>query len=183
MIFTETALRGAWVIDPEPIRDERGFFARTWCRREFEEHGLDIEVAQRSISYNARRGTLRGMHYQIAPYQEVKLVRCLRGAALDVIIDLRPHSATYLRHFAVELTGENRRALYIPKAFAHGFQTLEDDTEIEYQMSEFYQPNAGRGFRWSDPAFGIRWPIPDPIILERDDNYPLLDVDKNGKPQ
>lgn len=174
MIFTETPLAGAWLIDLEPHRDHRGFFARTWCAREFGEHELDIRVAQRSISFTERRGTLRGMHYQAPPHEEVKLVRCVRGAIHDVIIDLRPESSTYLEHFAAELTEGNRRALYIPERFAHGFQTLEDGTEVEYQMTEFFHSDAGRGLRWDDPAFGIEWPISDPVILERDASYPLV---------
>lgn len=172
MIFTETALRGAFVIEPEPLADDRGFFARVWCAREFAAHGLETRIAQCSISLNTRRGTLRGMHYQERPYAEVKLVRCTRGAAFDVIIDLRPDSPTFLQHAAVELTADNRRMLYIPQGCAHGFQTLADDTEVLYQMSEFYAPSAGRGVRWNDPAFGIRWPIGDPILLERDRRYP-----------
>lgn len=175
VIFTPTPLAGAWLIDPEPFRDERGFFARTWCAREFSERGLETDVAQRSISYNRRRGTLRGMHYQTAPHEEVKLVRCIRGSIFDVIIDLRPESPTFLEHFSVILSEENRRALYVPRQFAHGFQTLDDDTEVEYQMSEFYHSDAGRGLRWSDPAFSIDWPVPEPIILDRDDMYPLVE--------
>lgn len=174
MRFTETPLAGAWVIEPEPFTDERGFFARTWCAREFAAHGLETTVAQRSISFTERRGTLRGMHYQAAPHEEIKLVRCLRGAIHDVIIDLRPESATFHEHYAVELTEQNRLTLYVPKGFAHGYQTLEDGTEVEYQMTEFHHPDAARGVRWDDPAFGIGWPIPDPIIKDRDDSYPLI---------
>jgi dTDP-4-dehydrorhamnose 3,5-epimerase len=172
VIFTETALAGAYVIEPERHEDARGFFARVWCAREFAEHGLETDVRQCSISLNAHRGTLRGMHYQVPPHEEVKLVRCTRGAIYDAIIDLRPASPTFLRHIAVELTAENRRMLYIPRGFAHGFQTLEDDTEVFYQMSEFYAPGAGRGVRWNDAAFGIAWPIPSPIMLDRDRCYP-----------
>ena len=172
LIFTETALAGAYVIEPERHADARGFFARVWCAREFAAHGLETQVSQCSISLNARRGTLRGMHYQTPPHEEVKLVRCTRGALYDVIIDLRPGSPTFTRHVAVELTAENRRMLYIPHGFAHGFQTLEDDTEVLYQMSEFYAPGAARGVRWNDATFGIAWPIANPILLERDGSYP-----------
>ena len=172
MIFTPTPLAGAMVIDLKRIEDERGFFARTWCAREFAAHGLETRVAQSSVSYTRRRGTLRGMHYQVPPHEETKLVRCLRGGIYDVIIDLRPSSATFGQHLALELTAENRTALYIPKGFAHGLQTLADDTEVFYQMSEFYTPASSRGVRWDDPAFGVHWPIPDPILLERDARYP-----------
>ncbi|HET9986326.1 MAG TPA: dTDP-4-dehydrorhamnose 3,5-epimerase [Longimicrobiales bacterium] len=179
MIFTETPLAGAYLIDPEPIEDERGFFARAWCRRELEALGLETRVAQCSISYNRRRGTLRGMHYQAAPFEEVKVVRCIRGSIFDAIIDLRPGSPTFGRHFAVELGAEDRRALYVPRGFAHGFQALEDATEVHYQISEFHSPEHARGVRWNDPAFGIRWPIPDPVILDRDAAYPDFD----GRPR
>ena len=172
MIFQETALTGAHVIEPERLEDDRGFFARVWCAREFATHGLETHIAQCSISLNLRRGTLRGMHYQAPPWGEVKLVRCTRGAIHDVIIDLRADSATFLRHVAVQLTADNRLMLYIPQGFAHGFQTLEDETEVVYQMSEFYTPAAARGVRWDDPAFGIRWPIADPMLHARDRAYP-----------
>ena len=170
--FTETTLPGAYVIDLDRYEDHRGFFARTWCRREFGEHGLEQEFVQASISHSYRRGTVRGMHYQVAPHEEVKLVRCTRGAILDVIIDLRPNETTYTRHFAVELSVENGRALYVPEGFAHGFQTLQDDTEVCYHMSEFHSPDAARGVRWDDPLFEIDWPIADPVIKERDASYP-----------
>jgi dTDP-4-dehydrorhamnose 3,5-epimerase len=172
VIFTETALSGAYVIDLEPLADERGFFARIWCAREFAARGLESRLVQCSISVNTCRGTVRGMHYQSAPHAEVKLVRCTRGAVFDAIIDLRPDSPTFGRHVAVELTAENRRMLYIPAGVAHGFQTLADGTEVYYQMSEFYAPETARGVRWNDPAFGIQWPITDPIILDRDRAYP-----------
>lgn len=172
MIFLETPLPGAFVLGSESREDSRGSFARTFCRREFEEHGLDPQVAQCNLSFNRRRGTLRGMHYQAAPREEVKLVRCVRGAIYDVIIDLRPDSPTYTRHFGVVLSAEERNALYIPRGFAHGFQSMEDETEVMYQMSEFYSPEHARGVRWNDPVFGIEWPIADPIILERDATYP-----------
>src|ERR1044071_9252916 len=168
MIFTETTLKGAFIIDIEPREDERGFFARSWCEDEFKSHGLNPRLAQCNISFNKKRGTLRGMHYQVAPYAETKLVRCTMGAIYDVIIDLRPQSPTFLRHIGVELTAENHRMLYIPEGFAHGFQTLADNTEITYQMSEFYAPNYAGGVRWSDPAFGIQWPEEVSVISAKD---------------
>ena len=180
MIFTETALPGAYVIDLEPLADERGFFARIWCAREFAARGLESRLVQSSVSVNTRRGTLRGIHYQAPPHAEVKLVRCTRGAVFDVIIDLRPDSATYLRPFGIELTAENRLALYIPKGFAHGFQTVVDDTEVFYHMSEVYVAAAGRGLRWNDPTFGVPWPIVPPILLARDATYPDFARDEHG---
>jgi dTDP-4-dehydrorhamnose 3,5-epimerase len=170
--FTETVLAGAFVVDPEPRADERGWFARTWCQREAVALGLNPRVVQCSVSVNRRRGTLRGLHYQAAPWAEVKLVRCTRGAIHDVIVDLRPYSPTYMQHVAVALSADNHRALYVPEGFAHGFQTLVDDTEVVYQMSEFYAPEHGRGIRWNDPAFGIRWPEPSPILSPRDAALP-----------
>ena len=173
MIFRETRLKGAFVIEIQCLEDERGFFGRLFCRREFIERGLNPDVAQSSISFNRKAGTLRGMHYQEEPYAENKVVRCTRGGLYDVILDLRPDSQTCGQWAAVELTGENRRMLYIPKGFAHGFQTLTDDTEVVYQMSEFYHPECARGVRWNDPAFGIQWPAPDRTILsEKDRDWP-----------
>jgi dTDP-4-dehydrorhamnose 3,5-epimerase len=172
MIVTRSPLAGAVVLDLEPQHDARGFFARTWCAREAEAAGLNPRLAQASVSYNKRRGTLRGMHYQVAPHEEAKLVRCARGSIHDVVIDLRAGSATLGRHFAVTLSAENRRMLYVAEGFAHGFQTLEDDTEVCYQISEFYVPAAARGVRWDDPAFGIEWPLADPILNERDRCHP-----------
>jgi len=171
MIFTETKLKGAFIIEPERLEDERGFFARTWCQQEFEEHGLNPCLVQCNIAFNKKKGTLRGMHYQIAPYQEAKVVRCTRGAIYDVIIDLRPASPTFKQWIAVELTAENRKMLYIPEDFAQGFQSLVNNTEIFYQMSEFYRPEAARGVRWDDPAFGMEWPIHETIISERDQSF------------
>ena len=168
MIFRETAVDGAWVVEPERRADVRGFFARTWCRREFADRGLHADLAQCNTSWNVARGTLRGLHFQAAPHAEAKLVRCTRGALFDVVLDLRPASPTYLRHDWVTLTWENRLALYVPEGCAHGFQTLEDDTEAFYQMSAAYVPDASRGVRWDDPAFGIAWPITPPILIERD---------------
>jgi dTDP-4-dehydrorhamnose 3,5-epimerase len=168
VLFKETPLAGAYIIDVEERRDDRGFFARTFCAREFEEHGLQTVVAQCNISFNYQKGTLRGMHYTVPPMNEAKLVRVVRGAIYDVIIDLRPESPTYKQHVGVELTASNRRALYIPPMFAHGFQTLEDDTEVFYQMSDFYAPGHDRGVRYDDPAFGIQWPLPVSVIAEKD---------------
>jgi len=172
VIFRETKVPGAYVIDLEPHRDERGFFARAWCQREFEDRGLNPRLVQCNISYNERRGTLRGMHYQAPPHEEAKLVRCTRGRLYDVIIDLRPDSLTYKEHFGIELNDENRTMLYVPEGVAHGFLTLEDDTEVFYQMSAFYEPDAARGVRWDDPAFGIDWPTRVEHIKDRDQNYP-----------
>ncbi len=166
-----TALEGAKIVELEPIEDERGFFARSFCRREFEAAGLDSCVAQCNLSFNRRRGTLRGMHFQREPHAEAKLVRCTQGAIYDVILDLRPRSSSYLRWVAVELSAANRRALYAPQGVAHGFQTLTDDAEVLYQMSEPYVPEAAAGVRWNDPAFGIAWPIADPVLSARDAAY------------
>lgn len=171
MIFRPTALPGAFVIELERREDERGYFARTWCRREFETAGLETELVQCSLSHNRRRGTLRGMHWQAAPHAEVKLVRCARGAIWDAIVDLRPESPTYMRHFGVELTADHGCALYVPRGFGHGFVTLVDGTDVFYQMSDFYEPASTRGARWDDPAFGIEWPVTDPILHPRDAGY------------
>jgi dTDP-4-dehydrorhamnose 3,5-epimerase len=172
MIFTETKLKGAFIVEIERKEDFRGFFARTFCQHEFANHGLKTQFVQSSISYNERKGTLRGMHFQSAPMQETKLIRCTRGSVFDVIIDLRPASPTYKLHLTVELKAETGKALYIPEGFAHGFQTLEDGSELLYQMTEFFAPDLARGVRWNDPAFGIRWPeTNNPIILDRDRNY------------
>lgn len=173
MIFCDTSLRGAYVIEPERLDDERGFFARTWDARAFADRGLNTALAECSISFNRQRGTLRGMHFQRAPHEEAKVVRCTLGAIYDVIIDLRPASATFRRWIGEELTAENRRMLYIPEGFAHGFQTLEDDSEVLYQISTPYVPDHGAGVRWNDPAFGIRWPeVPERIMSDRDRLYP-----------
>jgi dTDP-4-dehydrorhamnose 3,5-epimerase len=172
MVFTETGLTGAFVIDLDRITDTRGFFARSWCAREFEAHGLNPRLAQCNVSRNHTRGTLRGLHYQVAPHEEAKLVRCTMGSIHDVIVDLRPHSKTYLRSFSVELSAENHRALYIPEGFAHGFLTLTDQSEVFYQMTEFYAPDAARGIRWNDPALSIEWPGPVAVISDRDGTFP-----------
>ena len=174
MIFRETPLPGAWVLTPERFEDERGFFARTYCRRDFEARGLDPEIAQCSVSSNHRRGTLRGLHFQIAPHEEVKLVRVTRGAVWDVIVDLRPDSPTFKQHVAVVLSAEEGNQLYIPKGMAHGFQTLEDATEVFYQISAFYAPEAARGYRWDDPAFAIPWPEPVTVMSEKDRSLPIF---------
>jgi dTDP-4-dehydrorhamnose 3,5-epimerase len=175
MIFRESRLKGAYEIDLELHSDERGFFSRVYCSREFEAHGLNPRVVQCNVSYNTKRGTLRGMHYQESPYQEAKLVRCLRGALYFVIVDLRPGSSTFCQWAGVELTaeaGRPSRMLYIPEGFANGFQTLECETEVLYQMSEFFAPLAARGFRWNDSAFAIDWPEPVRVISDRDRTYP-----------
>ncbi len=181
MIFIETKLKGAFIIELERLEDERGFFARTFCQKEFEERGLNPKVAQCNISFNKLKGTLRGMHYQVAPYEEAKLVHCTKGAIYDVIIDLRPCSLTFKQWLAVDLTAENGRMLYIPEGFAHGFQTLEADTEVFYQMSEFYYPQYARGVRWNDPVFGVIWPIIPLNISLRDSSYRYLDQQLNRR--
>ena len=171
MVFIGTKLKGAYIIELEKYRDIRGFFARTFCQHEFEVHGLNIRMAQCSTSFNERKGTLRGLHYQAPPHAEVRLVRCTRGAIFDVIVDLRPGSPTLKQWVASELSAENHRMVYIPEGFAHGFQTLEDDSEVFYQMSEFYQPECARGLKWNDPALAIAWPdVEMRIICERDLN-------------
>ncbi len=172
LICRPTSLPGAVVIELEKKEDVRGHFARTFCQREFAGLGLKNTFVQCSVSFNKRKGTLRGMHYQAAPSEEVKLVRCTRGAIYDVIIDLRVASPTFKKYFALELTPDNGNMLYIPERFAHGFQTLEDDTEVFYQMTDFYAPELARGVRWNDPAFDIPWPSAERIILERDQSYP-----------
>ncbi|HYG63845.1 MAG TPA: dTDP-4-dehydrorhamnose 3,5-epimerase [Thermoanaerobaculia bacterium] len=176
MIFRETDLAGAWVLEPERFTDDRGFFARTFCRDELQAHGIDPSVAQCSVSYNHRKGTLRGLHFQIAPREEAKLVRCTRGAIFDAIVDVRPGSPTYGRHFAVVLSAEAGNQLYIPKGMAHGFQTLEDGTEIFYQISEMYAPELARGYRYDDPALGIPWPLPVTVIADKDLDLPRFEA-------
>jgi dTDP-4-dehydrorhamnose 3,5-epimerase len=174
MIFTETPLPGAFVIELELHEDERGFFARTFCANEFSEHGLQPVVAQANVSFNHEKGTLRGMHHQVAPAEEAKLVRCSAGAIHDVIIDLREQSPTHLSHFGVELSAQNRKALYVPERFAHGYQTLSDGAEVTYQVSEFYSPGHGAGVNYADPAFGIKWPLPVTAISDKDSSWPHL---------
>lgn len=172
MRFIPLELKAAYVIEFEPINDHRGFFARTFCQKEFQEKGLVSNFVQCNIAWNKAKGTLRGMHWQAAPHCEVKLVRCDRGAIYDVIIDLRPELATYCKWVAVELTSDNKKMLYVPEGFAHGYQTLEPDTEVSYLVSSFYTPEAQRGVRWNDPAFGISWPISEPVLSEKDRSHP-----------
>jgi dTDP-4-dehydrorhamnose 3,5-epimerase len=172
MVFQDTGLAGAFVIELDKIHDERGFFARSWCSTEFAEHGLNSRLVQCNVSRNRAKGTLRGMHYQAPPHEEAKLVRCTLGAIFDVMIDMRPSSNTYLKWFGAELSAENHRSLYIPEGFAHGFLTLTDESEVFYQMSEFYAPQAARGLRWDDPLLAISWPGPVAVISERDRTYP-----------
>ena len=174
MIFTETELRGAFIIDLELREDDRGFFARAFCQNEFTDHGLKPLIAQANIAFNKRKGTLRGMHFQFPPAAETKLVRCTRGAIVDIIVDLRPESPTYLRHVAVELSADNHRALYVPERFAHGYQVLEDITETSYQVGEFYTPEAEGGLRHDDPRLGLTWPLAVTEITEKDRAFPLL---------
>jgi dTDP-4-dehydrorhamnose 3,5-epimerase len=176
VIFQETTLPNAFVVELERLEDERGFFARTFCASEFTDHGLVAAVLQANLSFNHKQGTLRGMHYQLPPATEAKLVRCTRGAIYDVIIDLRPNSPTYLHHYGIELSAESRTALYVPEMFAHGFQTLVDQTEVTYQVSEFYTPGQERGIRYDDPAFAIEWPLPVGVISKKDSSWPHFRV-------
>lgn len=171
MRFSETRLEGAYIVEIEKLQDNRGFFARSWCKKEFEAQGLISRVVQANVSSNKKKGTLRGMHYQFAPYEETKLVRCTRGAIYDVIIDLRPDSPTYAQWIGVELTAENYKMLYVPENFAHGFQTLANDTEIIYQVSQFYTPGSEGGIRWNDPAFAIKWPLEVQVISDKDKSW------------
>jgi len=169
--FIPTGLADAWVIELDRMEDQRGYFARSFCSDEFAAQGLRSTFVQCNVSYNARRGTLRGMHFQAPPHEEAKLVRCTRGAVYDVIIDIRLKSNTYMRWAAFDLTADNSRMLYVPEGFAHGFQTQADGSELFYQMAQRYVPDAARGIRWNDPAFGIRWPLPDPVVSARDAAY------------
>jgi len=171
MNFIPTNLEGAFIVDLTPHSDARGFFSRTFCAREFEQHGLKSSFVQANVSFNHKQGTLRGMHYQLPPAAETKLVRCTAGAIYDVIVDLRPASPTYLQHFGIELTATNRRALYVPELFAHGYLTLTDGAEVEYQVGEFYTPGYERGLRYDDPALGIRWPTAIEVVSEKDDKW------------
>jgi dTDP-4-dehydrorhamnose 3,5-epimerase len=177
MQFTETGLEGAWIVDVEPLSDDRGFFGRTWCAKEFAEHGMVADIAQCNLSYNHRKGTLRGLHYQVPPAAEAKFVRCTAGAVHDVIVDVRPGSGTYLQWVGVDLTAENRRALYVPPMFAHGYLTLTDGAEVIYQVSEFYTPGAERGARYDDPAFGIDWPVAIEVVSEKDAGWAPFEAD------
>ena len=175
MIFTETKLRGAFVLDLERREDNRGFFARAFCQREFEEHGLKPVIAQASVAFNRRKGTVRGMHFQYPPAAETKLVRATRGAILDIIVDLRPESPTYLQHVAVELSADNHRSLYVPERFAHGYQVLQDETETSYDVGEFYTPATEGGLRHDDPRLGLSWPLPVSEISDKDKAWTRLD--------
>jgi dTDP-4-dehydrorhamnose 3,5-epimerase len=178
VIFERLAIDGAFVIDIERREDDRGFFARTFCTDELAAHGLDPTVAQISVSYSRARGTLRGMHLQAAPHEETKLLRCVRGAVYDVFVDLRPDSPSFLRHVAVELTADDHRAVYVPRSCAHGFLTLEDDTEVEYVISTPHTPAAEIGLRWDDPGIGITWPFEPVVIAERDRTFPSVDLER-----
>jgi dTDP-4-dehydrorhamnose 3,5-epimerase len=180
MQFTETRVRGAFAIDLDPRTDERGFFARAWCRNEFQKQGLTAQIAQVNVSSNPEKGTLRGLHFQLPPFQEAKTVSCTQGALYDVVVDLRPDSPSFLRWAAVELTAGNRRMFYIPEGCAHGFQTLAAETEVLYFISEFYSPAHARGVRYNDPAFGIDWPLPAAALSEADRNWP--DYEPTGLP-
>jgi len=175
MIFTETRLEGAFVIDVERREDPRGFFARAFCQQEFEAHGLKASIAQTNVAFNHQKGTLRGMHFQFPPAAETKLVRCTRGAILDIIVDLRPESPTYLEHIAVELTEDNHRALYVPERFAHGYQVLRDKTETSYQVGEFYTPGAEGGLLYHDPRLRLQWPLSVAVISDKDQSWKPLD--------
>ena len=184
MIFLETKLKGALILDLDRREDNRGFFARVFCQREFAEHGLKPIIAQANIAFNKKKGTLRGMHFQFPPTAETKLVRCTRGAILDIIVDLRPESPTYLHHVAVELTADNHRALYVPERFAHGYQVLEDVTETIYQVGEFYMPGSEGGLMYNDPRLGLKWPFPVTEISLKDDTWKLLaEVEPELKPR
>jgi dTDP-4-dehydrorhamnose 3,5-epimerase len=175
MKFTETKLKGAFVVEIDKLADDRGFFGRSWCRKEFEAQGLTARMLQANVSFNRKKGTLRGMHYQIAPYQESKLIRCTRGAIYDVIIDLRPESPTYKQWAGVELTANNFTLFFVPEDFAHGFITLMDNTEITYQVSQFYSPGSEKGIRYNDPRFNIQWPLEVSVISDKDSNWPDFD--------
>lgn len=172
MIFTETKIKGVYIIEPERLTDERGFFARSFCQEEFRKYGLENDIVQCNISYNKKKGTLRGMHFQVAPHEEAKIVGCTGGAIYDVVVDLRTESKTYRHWVAVELSDENFKMIYIPKGCAHGFQTLKDNTTVNYQMMEFFHPECARGVRWDDPAFGIIWQNPVACISQKDQRYP-----------
>lgn len=175
MIFHETKLKGAFIVELDCKDDDRGFFARAFCQKEFEQHGIPPRFVQANMSFNHRKGTLRGMHYQVSPASEPKFIRCIRGAIWDVIVDMRPDSPTYLEHIGVELSADNRKAIYVPDMFAHGNQALTDGAELLYLVGEFYTPGCERGVRYDDPAIGIEWPLPVSVISEKDAAWPLLD--------
>jgi dTDP-4-dehydrorhamnose 3,5-epimerase len=175
MIFTETKLKGAFILDIERREDNRGYFARSFCQKEFEAHGLKPVIAQANVAFNTKKGTLRGMHFQFPPVAETKFVRCTRGAILDIIVDLRPESPTYLQHIAVELSEDNSRGLYVPERFAHGYQVLRDKTETSYMVGEFYAPGCEGGLMYDDPKLGLSWPLPISVISDKDAKWRLLD--------
>jgi dTDP-4-dehydrorhamnose 3,5-epimerase len=175
MIFTETKLKGAYVVDLERREDARGFFARAFCQNEFAAHGLKPVIAQANVAFNLKKGTLRGMHFQFPPAAETKVVRCTRGAILDIIVDLRPESPTYLQHISVDLDEDNHRALFVPERFAHGYQALRDNTETSYQVGEFYTPNSESGLMYNDPRLALKWPLPVAVISEKDQKFALLE--------
>jgi dTDP-4-dehydrorhamnose 3,5-epimerase len=173
MIFRKTNLKGVFIIELEKHKDDRGYFARTWCENEFKANGLNSKLAQANTALSVQKGTLRGMHYQIAPYEETKIIRCIRGSVFDVVIDIRPDSITYCQWLGIELSSENHTMLYVPEGFAHGYKTLRNNSEVFYLVSQFYTPDAERGIRWDDPAFSIKWPeTSDLIISEKDKNWP-----------
>jgi len=176
MIFTETKIKGAFIIDPELLIDERGFFARSFCKEEFQNHGLETNIVQCNISYNKKKGTLRGMHYQVPPFEEAKIVSCFKGSIYDVIVDLRRESPTYKKWVAAELSEKNFKMVYVPRGCSHGFQTLDDNSIVYYQMTEYFHPECARGLRWDNPSIGIVWPVSQMVISERDKNYQDLKV-------
>ena len=175
MIFTETKLKGAYILDIERREDSRGYFARAFCQKEFQAHGLKPVIAQANVAFNLKKGTVRGMHFQYPPAAETKLVRCTRGGILDIIVDLRPESPTYLYYVAVELTEDNGRSLFVPERFAHGYQALQDKTETSYQVGEFYTPGTEGGLMYNDPRLGLKWPLPVSVISDKDQNWQLMD--------
>lgn len=183
MIFTETRLKGAYIVELEKREDHRGFFARAWCQKEFEAQKLIPRMVQTNISFNKKKGTIRGIHYQVAPDEEAKLIRCARGAIFDVMIDLRPDSPTFMQWLGVELTAETHKMLYVPENFAHGFQALEDNTEVTYQVSQFYCPASERGIRYNDPAFGIRWPVAHKVVSDKDNSWPDFPLCNDNAPR
>lgn len=176
MIFTETKIKGAFIVDVKRLEDDRGFFGRSYCQKEFETFGLNTNVVQSNISFNKSKGTLRGLHMQVFPFEESKLVRCTRGAIFDVLVDLRQNSETFKQWIGVELTADSYQMLYVPEGCAHGYMTLEDNTDVMYQVTQFYSPGAERGFRWDDPSFNIQWPMEPLIISEKDRALPFFDV-------
>jgi dTDP-4-dehydrorhamnose 3,5-epimerase len=180
LIFTETKIKGVYIIEPELLTDERGFFARSFCKEEFRNHGLETDIVQCNISYNKKKGILRGMHYQGPPFEEAKIVSCTHGAIYDVVLDLRKNSQTYCQWVATELNDKNFKMIYIPRGCAHGFQILCDDTVVYYQMTEFFHPECALGVRWNDPAIGIVWPVPAMMISEKDKNYRDFKFDRQS---